>query len=121
MNGINFVADTNILLYILEGRKEIEPYLDYRCAVSVITEIELLGWYNITKEEEIKIWTLLKGCVLIELSDQIRKRAISIRQLNKIKMADAIILATAQELGLPLLTADKALGNFNGVEILLLD
>jgi hypothetical protein len=46
MNGISFVADTNFFLYVLEGREEVIPYLDYRCAASVITEIELLGWHK---------------------------------------------------------------------------
>jgi hypothetical protein len=28
MNGIDFLADTNILLYILEGRGAVKPFLN---------------------------------------------------------------------------------------------
>jgi predicted nucleic acid-binding protein len=58
---------------------------------------------------------------LIELTTSIRKRAIELRQKNKISTPDAIIVATAWELGLPLLTADKAIAKLEGVEIILLN
>jgi hypothetical protein len=44
MNGVDFVVDTNILIYIHEGKKEVEPFISYSLAVSFVTEIELLGF-----------------------------------------------------------------------------
>jgi predicted nucleic acid-binding protein len=48
MNGIDFLADTNILLYILEGNTAVKPFVNDNLAVSVIAEIELLGWHKIS-------------------------------------------------------------------------
>ena len=43
MNGIDFLADTNFLIYVLEGREEVEVFADFSFAISFVTEIELLG------------------------------------------------------------------------------
>lgn len=51
MNGIDFLADTNILLYILEDLPQIEEVSNHSFVVSVISEIELLGRKDITSSE----------------------------------------------------------------------
>lgn len=43
MNGIDFVADTNFLIALHEGNPFTKPFLDQTVAVSIISEIELLG------------------------------------------------------------------------------
>ena len=43
MSGNNIFADSNILIYILNGEKNVEPYLESFFVVSYISEIELLG------------------------------------------------------------------------------
>ena len=51
MNGSNIVVDTNILIYLLEGKRNVEQYLKNNYLfISVITEMELLGWYKITEQ-----------------------------------------------------------------------
>lgn len=121
MSGISFVADTNFLLYVLEGREEVDPFLDYRCAVSIISEIELLRWHKITSQDEQKIVTLLESCMMVELSVNIKSKAIWLRKLYKLKTADAIVVATAIILDLPLLTADKSLAKIEQVQLILID
>lgn len=79
MNGIDFVADTNILLYILEENPATEPLLPFSFAVSFITEMELLGNVGITKTETEAITSILTDCLLINLTDQIKSIAIEIR------------------------------------------
>jgi hypothetical protein len=46
---IDFIADTNFLIYLHEGNKIIEPFLEYDFGVSFISEIELLGFPRIIK------------------------------------------------------------------------
>ena len=121
MNGLDFVADTNILLYILEGQSGIESLLHYSYAVSVISEIELLGKHEITKEETSIIQALLADCSLIELNTPIKNRAIQLRQKQKIKLPDALIAATAIELQIPLVTADKRLERIEGLNCLVFE
>ena len=53
MNGIDFIADTNFVIYLLEGKEEVKVFEEYSYAISFITEIELLGNLNISKEEKV--------------------------------------------------------------------
>ena len=83
--------------------------------------MELLGKFQITKAEESIIKSLLADCHLVDLSEQIRTRAIHLRQNQKIKLPDALIASTAIELGIPLATADKRLERISGLNCLIID
>jgi len=120
MNGFNFVADTNFLIDIHEGREKVEPFLDGSVIVSVISEIELLGWYKIKTDEKEKLRSLLDDCLIFELTAEIRKLAIEIRQANKIRTPDAIIAATSKYLQLPLITSDKGFKKIPDLELILI-
>jgi predicted nucleic acid-binding protein len=44
MNGISVVSDTNPLIYLLDGNRDVAEYLDGKHVwVSVITELELFA------------------------------------------------------------------------------
>ena len=86
MNGIDFLADTNILIYTLEGHPGVKSILPYSFALSVISEIELLGKTGILEEEIEAIRDLLNDCTLIELSETIKTRAIQLKQKQKIRL-----------------------------------
>lgn len=51
---IDFLADTNFLIYLHEGKSFITPFLNYNFGISFISEIELLGHKNISKQIAIK-------------------------------------------------------------------
>jgi hypothetical protein len=54
MNGLDLFIDTNILVDLAEGRKGTNDYLDGNdLYVSVISEIELLGWHKITTQQKL--------------------------------------------------------------------
>ena len=95
MNGIDFVADTNFLIGLHEGKSFAKPFLDKVATVSIISEIELLGWPKISELEKRRLKQLLDDCVLIDLSPEIRAITIRIRQQQKIKLPDAIVAATS--------------------------
>jgi len=59
---IDFIADTNFLIYIHEGNRIVEPFLQYNFGISFISEVELLGFHNITRSEELKLKKLLNDC-----------------------------------------------------------
>jgi predicted nucleic acid-binding protein len=107
MTGIDFLADTNFLIHIHEGNPIVEPLLDYKFAVSYITEIELLGKFSISKTEKPLLKSLLDDCFIFEMDSHIKSRTIWIRQHYKIKIPDAIIAATAIEIGIPLISSDN--------------
>ena len=120
MNSIDFLADTNFLIYLLEGRPETELFADFSFAVSFVTEIELLGRKDISETELQVIQELLDTCFVIDLQPAIKAKAISLKQSHKIKLPDALVAATSYESGLPWLTADKGFANLPGLDLLLL-
>jgi hypothetical protein len=120
MNGFNFVADTNFLIAVHEGGENVEPFLDGSVVVSVISEIELLGWYKLQPDDYDSLRALLDDCIIFELTADIRAAAIKLRQQMKIKTPDAIIAATSQYLQIPLVTADHHFKKVPGIELILL-
>ncbi len=118
MNGINFVADTNALIYLLNGNPCMTPYLDKSLVYSVISEMELLSYPGITESEENSIKSLLADCEEIALSTGIKEKTIELRKKYRTKLPDAIVAASAIVKGLPLITADKG---FNQIEELNLE
>ena len=121
MSGIDFLADTNFLIYLLEGRQEAEIFADFSFAISFITEIELLGRKDISKEEIAIIQDLLDNCLIIDLNPSIKAKAIQLKQVKKIKLPDSLVAATAQYFGLTLLTADKGFENIANFDVFLLE
>lgn len=119
MSGIDFVADTNFLISLHEGAPFVKPFLDQSVAVSVITEIELLGWPKLSESEKRKLRALLNECELIDLRPEIKEVAIWLRQKQVIKVPDAIIAATCVYLKLPLVTSDRGFKNIKDVEVII--
>jgi predicted nucleic acid-binding protein len=121
MNGIDFLADTNALLYVFTENPCMIPYLDKRFAISVITDIELFSFPNITAEEELSFSAMIDYCYEFPLDVFIKNRAIQIRRTYGTKLPDAIVAATAIENKLPLVTADKGFKKIKELDLRLLN
>lgn len=121
MSGIDFVADTNALLYVFKKNPCMLPYLNCPIGVSVITEMELLSFKNISQEEEFYFRKMLTHCAITSLSENIKERSIFIRRTYGTKLPDAIIAATALELEVPLITADKGFSKITELDLCLLE
>ena len=95
MNGK--LIDTNILIYLSKKQLEFEQVAsaNSKLAISVITYMEVLGFRFETNFEKQAITRLCGYFPIIHLNSEIIEKVISIRQQNKIKLPDAIILATA--------------------------
>lgn len=109
------VLDTNVVLYGLQGRI-IEPIPFKGALVSVITEIELLGFPGITADERQRIQHFLSACTMIGLTPEIKDEAIALRCGHRLRVADAIIVATARVSKAVLWTNDAQLRGFDLVE-----
>ena len=120
MSGFSFVADTNFLIDVHEGREKVEPFLDGSIIISVISEIELLGWPAITLTDKQLLRALLDDCILFDLTTEVRKIAIEIRQKANVKTPDAIIAATSRYLQVPLITSDKGFKKIPDIELILI-
>jgi hypothetical protein len=117
---IDFIADTNFLIYFHEGNTRVESFIDYDFGISVISEIELLGFQGITLNEEVKLKSLLNNCLHIDLNNKIKEQTIQLKKQNQIKLPDAIIAATAIVNKVPLVTADKGFSKIPGLNLILI-
>ena len=115
MNGIKCLLDTNIILGIVKGNVGAVSKLKgldlKNCAFSSITRMELLGFPGITPHEVKIISALLKQMPQISIDRAIEDKTIHLKQQHRIKLPDAIILATATYHQIKLLTLDKKLAN----------
>jgi len=84
----------------------LEKYDDFY--VSVITFMEVYGYEFENEQEKELIDELFEGLEIVEISREIAEQAIIYRKnkTKKIKLPDAIILATAKYLGADLITDD---------------
>ena len=117
----DFIADTNFLIYVHEGNKIVEPFLEYNFGISFITEVELLGFKGITKTEEIKLKKLLIDCFLIEWNTTIKEQTIELRKKYTLKLPDAVIASSAIVYGIPLVTADMAFSKIEELDLVLIE
>lgn len=121
MNGNNIVADTNVLIYLLEGKRNVDEYLKNNFIfISVITEIELMGWFNIADADKKVIHSLLKSVTIVDLSQQIKEIAISLKQKHKVKLPDAIIAATSINLGFPIISFDRGFQRIEDLNLVII-
>lgn len=111
---MRFVLDTNTIIYIQKGRlAEVLPLGNY--FASIITEIELLSFPGLIKDDEAVLRELLSDIVVIPVDATLKDIAIRWRRDHRLKMPDAIVTATAEMLDAQLLTNDTALHNLPGV------
>jgi predicted nucleic acid-binding protein len=108
VSGNNFLLDTNIILYMLNGDETLADFLYQRnLYVSFITEMELLSYRKITEKEHTSIQNFLQECIVVEMNNTIKETAIATRKNTKLKLPDSIVAATAIYLKIPLISADK--------------
>lgn len=108
MIGNKVVLDSNVIIDAVRKLIDIEKSIFQfnHVYISLITYIEVLG-YNF-KEENEKILTnqILKMFEIVNPDIDIADLTIEYRKQKKIKVPDAIILATARKLNAKLLTSN---------------
>ncbi len=120
MIGNSIVLDTNIVLYLLNGDDELSSILNQmQLYVSVITEIELLGYQEISNDDKIKIKYFLSECIIVPLNDEIKNLCIAIKQTSKVKTPDAIVAATSIYNQIPLITSDRGFEKIQDLDLFL--
>ena len=99
MASSGWLLDSNILIDVLKGETKALAWLNANgteAAISVITWIEVLvGCSNEDSERDI-VQRWLDGFQRIDLDGAIASRAVVLRRERRLKVPDAIILATAQ-------------------------
>lgn len=118
--GKRYLTDTNIIIdfmgnLIPESPKTlVAEIIDDQPYISIVNKIELLGFSNVPRE----IVEFVETAQIIELTEEVVGRTISLRKKHKIKLPDAIIAATCLVHDLRLITRNE--GDFDQVEGLVL-
>lgn len=116
------MLDTNVIIYSLGGNSKVTNLINNTAHfISEITEIELLGFHGLGKQDEKIIKDYLSNVFIIGLNSVIKNLAISFKKEYKLKTIDAVIAASAVHFDLPLLTADKAFKKIKQLETVLVD
>lgn len=102
MSGIvaDVIVDTDIFVDHLRGVRRLDPGR-HAVSYSVVTRCELFAGH---RSEEETVRTLLAPFREIAVDRAIAERAGRLRRLVGIRTPDALIAATALELGVPLVT-----------------
>ncbi len=118
MSGSRIVLDTNIVLYLLSGDKTLSEFLqDKQGYVSVITEMELIGYPDITPKELNQIKSFLESCTIVELNEEIKTIYTALRKQYRIKLGDAAAAATAIYMDLPFMSADRVFTRISELQL----
>jgi hypothetical protein len=107
------LCDSNILIYAADPSDTVcGPWVMHRAAlIASVTRIEVLGFPKfglLPSTQQTLLQRLVTSLPEIPLDNDVILRCISLRQAGKIKLADAIIAATALEYGVPLITRNEA-------------
>jgi len=99
--------DTNILIDYLNGipaaKRELDLYES--CAISIVTWMEVMSGGESQLAETTRAF--LNHFIAIPIGEPIAERAVKLRRERRLKLPDAIILATALETGLMLVTRNS--------------
>jgi predicted nucleic acid-binding protein len=129
--GLKYLWDTNTIIYYLQNNfAEINQELmssiisNHQPAISAISQIELLCWRSASENDTIILNNFISDSIIFELDNDIKFKTIEIRKMYGIKLADAIIAATAVVMDLTLITNDSrgfkkipTLKLFNPIEV----
>jgi predicted nucleic acid-binding protein len=108
MSGTKGLLDSNVIIDLSKGNLLTEDLVkDYDSLyTSIISYVETLGYSFSDDDERAVVLAVLNQVEIVDLNQTIADIAIQYRQRRKIKLPDALVLATAKHLEADLLTSD---------------
>lgn len=108
---MNYIIDTNIWIYLFEGRKEIETLknrISLKEVMPMLTPVvyaEVLGWQEIGEEAEKSIRNYFSSLKMLDLTMEHWEQIILWRKSGiKKKLPDLMIASVSEKSGYPVLT-----------------
>lgn len=100
MSTAEYLIDTNILIYHTKGSEIALDFLtkltdESSLNISILTKVEFLGWDKHTPEGLERCKKLIECANVYPLDEEVANRAIELKRKVNIKLADAVIGATA--------------------------
>ncbi len=101
---VKLLLDTNIVIDYLNGNENALQFFERepKPAISIISYMEVL--IGCTESLKDQTRAFLKTLEIIQINEEIAEIAISLRTARRLKLPDAIILASAQFLAATLVT-----------------
>jgi predicted nucleic acid-binding protein len=123
--GQGFLIDTNVVIDYTSnllpenGSVFVEQIFNTNFITSVIVKIEVLG-YNEPAPEKMQLLTeFMDTATVLPLDNTITHKTIELRRIKKIKLADAIIAATALIYGLIIVSRNTSdFNNITGLKVI---
>lgn len=104
------ILDTNAVIYLQNGQLA-APLAEERYGISVITEIELLSFPELSQKDEELLKRFFREIAVLPLDEDVKRNTVALRKRCRMKIPDAIICATAISHDAVLLTNDRQLLN----------
>jgi len=121
MSGDNIIADTNLIIHLLNGNPVAREVLAGKNIwLSCITEMEVLSFPRLSDKDISLIRDFFAECIIVDLGNDVKEAAIAVRLRYGQKLPDAIIAATSLYLDFPLLTMDKGFKRVKDLDLVLL-
>ncbi|MFM8742178.1 MAG: type II toxin-antitoxin system VapC family toxin [Cytophagales bacterium] len=112
--------DTNIVLYLLNGDAVLAELLfQKKLYLSFVSQLELMAYKGLNHKQQNEISKFIQDCIVIDINNEIKIETVNIRKNSRLKLPDAIVLATARFLSLPLITADQDFKQIESSEIII--
>ncbi|MFK5895050.1 MAG: PIN domain-containing protein [Pseudomonadota bacterium] len=112
MNGKRYFLDTNAIIELLKGNKELLNILSQSSyiACSIISILEYQAFSGLSKHDIHLFNTFIKKIETIDLklkNDALLQKILYIRTSHNLKLPDAIIVGSSESYNCILITADK--------------
>ena len=102
------LLDSNAIIYAIKPTfsKLRELIKEHNPSVSSISYLEVLGYHQLTCEDELDFKEFFKTAPIIHVSQPVLEHGVQLRQQRKMSLGDAIVGATAIVNNLTLVTAN---------------
>lgn len=122
MNGRRYLLDTNAIITLLQGNKQISQLLNKAdwLGISIISQIEFLSFPELSSADQQLFNLFIQRVEVVDLestNDALMSKIIEIRQQFRLKLPDAVIAATAIHNSASVVTADKTFSKVDGLSV----
>lgn len=102
------LIDSNIIIYAMQSQHdELRRFIGkYAPAVSAVSYVEVLGYHKLNTSERTQLQAFFDAALVLQITEDVLRRAVQLRQSRRMKLGDALIAATALVAGRTLVTGN---------------
>lgn len=100
------LIDSNIIIYAAQPEHpDLRSFIaGHTPAVSAVSYVEVLGYHKLSADERRFFEMFFAAATVLPISNDVLERAVTLRQMKKITLGDALIAGTALAHSLTLVT-----------------